>query len=1009
MSHDKFSTVVVGMEPVEDRGLKIHGCTCSSTEMDPRPFGLSQVPPRLFAPLTTGLGQYVDPCRLDGAQRERALETFGETYGFRIRATPKGGAFIKRAKAYKGETVELWNASHVALVAFPITPSDVLHYKPQEGTPFVAFHTLEKLGATPSKEDFLASDVLRATVDFVEDGRVMVRPRANDCGYAWTFVKFASAVRTYPSTKDALASTLYPGAVQSNLPTYDIGGLEGKWVTSADFMRVVVERIPSTRPEMTEEYFLAECNAKPVYAMLSKDLTLKKCTKNKAESSPFVSVQWLLKRKQAWMEGVLPCLGPANEDVPIVTGTHPEREGAWAKKASEGALKDARQSSVKMTLKSRLRDPAMESVLEAVVDSVSSASRYGSYLLNLHLKRTMDESKGVLFEDDPFTLDTTVRKAMASVRFKKPKHRGLAETVKEFPQLLGLVDPGLPETGNSLTEEAKMYKTTAHTTFQLAGPYRIATLVNSACKLYGVNAKGASRSIAQYVRGFGSLPAFLPKEVSDIAERYWKLYREKGLHDQYGFNVHHLSDECKKPRVRRILELYWHINRDLEDLEAIALRSGWTHAKSETEDVMRPQQTFEKPDSECPAEDAVKAKVWSRKTFTFLPISSLKRRHVRIDTMSFNRALIRVKHSLDPKLYDRSSFESIFITGYRRQDVRKIKKSKDWKMGRSFMTDGRSLVMTYVSKVESVPKQRGIPKLVEPIKIPEGARVVGDDPGRKNIHYTCERVTEGVVEDAKYGCDRASDGEGGFLEFKVLTRDDHYRGLDEVKRRGERRHGAKASEAIAELSSTRRRTTSSTEFVKYVQSMARWKTELKAAYGCRAACSEAFTNYRTKVGTMDRFIASFGASPEHPLHYALGDGCGGFASTGPGERAVPTSSYGVRIDKTFKGSIVRLPVDEFNTTKMDSVTMTELAPAWRKVEDAERRPRYIKDRDVRFCTSELLGSYHPCAAKPSLMEGLLNVPVGHVGVDRDRNAAFAILNLAGLRNDDRPPVYVRPN
>lgn len=1001
-----------------DVGLKDRVRTEISTSME-RPLGLAEIPERMFAKLTTGMGYYVLPSRLSEDQRRIVRAAFGKSLGFKIRASPKGDAYIKRAVGFRGECVELWKADFVAQAAFPVHPKAGAHYKPHEAVPYVAFRTMETLGYAPAEDNFLPADVCNATVDEVLEGKVVLRPRSDDYEHGWSFATFPAMVRRFPAAKAALLEMIAPGLSQPDLPTYEVQGLKGRWVTSADFVRVVDATIESARPSLTEEASLAEWSCNPKYATLGADGELQACCKNKGSSTPIVSEAWITKKKQAWLSPILCSMGPANMDVPIVTGVHPVRGGVRAREAQaakEGAIKKPRKSSVKMTLKSRLKDPEMEKLIEAVVDSISAASRYGSYLLNLHLMRVLDAAEGVLPDVGPdvFTLEHTVRRAMAAVRFQRPKHEGLAQTVAECPELLELVDTSLPETGNSLNREATGYATTVHTTMQLAGPNRICTLMNAACKLYGVSAKGAAHSIVQYVRGYGKLSIGLPDKVTLLADKYRKVYSEKGLHDSYGFRIHDIVGEpCKEHRVRRVLELYWLINQDLMNLETSALAQGWTkstkHCNIGRSLRSSTLQLFEEPDTERPVEDN-KVKVWARRTFAFLPVSSLKRRHVRIDNQSFQRALDRVTHDIDSTKYEASDFSSIFLEGVpRRQDVRKIKKSGAWTMGPSFLTDGRSLVVTYISKTEGAPsknKAGDMDDVEQWTMIPEGAIVVGDDPGRKNTHYTCQRVSDGTIANADFACERVPDGAGGWLQFKVQTRVDHYAELDKTKKRAEARHVAKASEAIAALSAKRRRTTSMAEFRQYVATMARWKNEFKEAYGCRAACSEAFTNYRTKTGAMDRFIASF-VEKDAMVYYALGDA--NFNSTGRGEKSVPTTSYGKRIDKAFKESILRVPVDEWNTTKMDSVTMTELAPAWRTMTDSVGRLRYIQDRDVRFCTSELLGSYHPCAAKLSLMEGLLDAPEGYIGVDRDRNSAFAMLKLAGLRNEERPPVYIRPN
>ena len=990
-----------------------------------RPLGLSNIPGRMFANLTTDVGDYVDPSELSDEERLIVRSAFGQQFNFSIRASLRpDGRYVRRAKDYAGDGTELWRAEYVALAAFRVQPRGSVYFKSHDATPFVAFETLRAFGCVPDVAAFRAEEVAWATVKAVVGSRTVIQPRAPEFTHAWNFVTLAAAARTYPSARGALLGLAAPTAVQPKLPMYEVAELEGTWVTSADFVRVVLELMPDMAPDgLGEEALMEAWDIRVRYARVTADGSLAQCTKNKAESTPVIATSWLSAKRQEVFSPVLGALGPANMDVPIVTGVHPARNGVRARKAEEskreGALRNPRQSSVKMTLGRRLKDPAMVALLEDVVDSVSCASRYGSYLLNLHLMRVMDLSRGVLPDGgrDVFTLEDTVRKAMAAVRYPVPKHRGLAQTAEECPELMSLMDPTLQETGNALTCDAKQYATNVLTTMQLAGPNRVKGLLNAACKLYSVRDKSAAYSLSLYVKGCGALREGLPPAVTDLAIKYRTAYAEKGLHDEHGFRIHDIhSPPVRQERVRRVLELYWMINQDLAALEAVALRSGWTApAAHDNLGGTRPSkmEMFEDPDG---AETVVdeKSRVWSRGAFAFLPISSLKRRHVRIDNASFQRALERGSAVVDDTLHDGVSFASMFVEkGFRRQDIRRIKAQGSWEMAPSFQTDGRSLVVTYLSKLESGPPKRRAAKKAEaqPIEIPPGAIVVGDDPGRKNTSSTCQRVADGEVASSAYQCTRVRDGEG-WLEFKTLTRGDHYEHLDPVTRRAEARHALRASEAIAALSSTRRRTARLSEFRSYVAAMAAGKDQLKAAYGCRAACSEAFSNYRSKTKKQDKFIASFlgdqsyGSEEKGRVFYARG--MGGFDPTGPGERSVPTTSFDRRIDTAFKASMTRVPVDEWNTTAMCSVTHTELAPAWRPLTTASGQLRYVKDRDVRFCTSELLGSPHPCAASSTLLEGLLRAPAGAVGVDRDRNAAFAILKLAGLRNEDRPAVYRRP-
>ena len=100
-----------------------------------------------------------------------------------------------------------------------------------------------------------------------------------------------------------------------------------------------------------------------------------------------------------------------------------------------------------------------------------------------------------------------------------------------------------------------------------------------------------------------------------------------------------------------------------------------------------------------------------------------------------------------------------------------------------------------------------------------------------------------------------------------------------------------------------------------------------------------------------------------------------------------------------------LMVDEWMTTQLCCVAPYE------KLGVPERQlpgGGTTTDRDVRFCSSELLlGSRHPCPPLPSLVEGL-ELPAGMEWVDRDHNSAHCMMDLMGLSHDKRPTVFQRP-
>jgi hypothetical protein len=464
----------------------------------------------------------------------------------------------------------------------------------------------------------------------------------------------------------------------------------------------------------------------------------------------------------------------------------------------------------------------------------------------------------------------------------------------------------------------------------------------------------AVRALVAFVESRSPLPPDdTPGSVVTLAKKYRDLYAQNGLPGNFDVHSSHGAAD-KDHKVRRVLELYWHISQDL---------SRFMRCESAT----------------------------GAATFSYLPVSSLKRRHVTVDNAGFSRAVRTVAHVMDIRNMDLQVFASLFVSGEhlgRRKDVSCIRSPcKGWSMGKSFKTDGTSLVVTYLKSSAEL-----LPPSTAPLDL-RNCRIIGDDPGRVNIHTTCEKRRD-----------------GGHI-FRQLTRSDYYRDakLNDLQACRERRHQRHASRALAALSGTVRHTTDQRQFEAYVKAVAQHAPALRAAYASRSACSEAFKAFRFKTKTMDKFIISHGKSePGCPLVYGLGNAK--FKCNGRGEQSVPTTAYASRIRRAYSHRITLLPVDEYGTTKYCSMTHTELAPAWRPAPDEKTNLR--KDRDVKLCKSEAiirLGSLHPCQAVPAQLEGLCPFAADKwVPIDRDRNAALAIANLTGVSPENRPPVYRRP-
>jgi hypothetical protein len=157
---------------------------------------------------------------------------------------------------------------------------------------------------------------------------------------------------------------------------------------------------------------------------------------------------------------------------------------------------------------------------------------------------------------------------------------------------------------------------------------------------------------------------------------------------------------------------------------------------------------------------------------------------------------------MDVSHLDRVTFASFFISSKdlgRRKVVSCIRSAgKGWSMGKSFKTDGMSLVMAYMmNSAKHLPLATATRDLLN-------CRIVGDNPGRVNIYATCEKRPDGKHV------------------FRQLTRSDYYRDakLDVLQARCERRHQQHASNALAALSGTVQRTTDPLQFEAYIKVVA---------------------------------------------------------------------------------------------------------------------------------------------------------------------------------------------
>ena len=174
-----------------------------------------------------------------------------------------------------------------------------------------------------------------------------------------------------------------------SLPTYAVYGCNGIWVSSTDLARCAGLESDGILGS------LGIVRTAKCFAFVDTDGSLTKAGTSRARGCGAMVGVACLQRARS-MATVWPLLAPAVPGVPIVMRAPPSvrRARSGVKRPRDGS--SLHISSVKMTLTSRLNDPAARQFLEAIVDCVSHASRFGSYLLNLHVMRLLDDSGGVL-------------------------------------------------------------------------------------------------------------------------------------------------------------------------------------------------------------------------------------------------------------------------------------------------------------------------------------------------------------------------------------------------------------------------------------------------------------------------------------------------------------------------------------------------------------------------------------------------------------------------------------
>jgi hypothetical protein len=305
-----------------------------------------------------------------------------------------------------------------------------------------------------------------------------------------------------------------------------------------------------------------------------------------------------------------------------------------------------------------------------------------------------------------------------------------------------------------------------------------------------------------------------------------------------------------------------------------------------------------------------------KRRFNLLPIADQKSHFIAISTVVMRRLMLNsgiLGDEIDQETFNESIDEhrsAVFITS---RVIRGIKLAGPQtppcngtkKFGNTIETNGVSVCFHVLTWRDKMPGMDEPPKKIrkkkrgataaseEPSVIYDPTKVVGVDPGRCNISSTVQQQSDGSWKKCR-------------LTRKQFYRDSHAESNLKKLQMSDRNNIAGEMAMLSECIS---KTASVKEFEKYLETKKRvdaklWKHRLRRCFGLMA-----MDNYIHKRKTMDKFWKQTVGLKEDTV-VAYGDA--GFASSGRGERSVPTKT--MRKAATRFSRLV-VEVDEFNTSK----------------------------------------------------------------------------------------------
>jgi hypothetical protein len=345
-----------------------------------------------------------------------------------------------------------------------------------------------------------------------------------------------------------------------------------------------------------------------------------------------------------------------------------------------------------------------------------------------------------------------------------------------------------------------------------------------------------------------------------------------------------------------------------------------------------------------------------KKTFVLAPVASIRAHFIHIDT--------NVLHGMMRGLKLTSSTQKAFRDN-QQQEWDAVFHTQKWLTTRqrtyatftgTVQTDGVALCIHYLR-----PKREAATERTDDRK--DSDRVIAVDPGRVTMFTGVE-----VLENERWKVYR-------------LSRAKYYTESGILKARGKTECWTKNVQVeLAYLSKYSPKGVSKRNFLKYLKAVrthsdALWSEYLKRRWG-----RQRFALYSGKKSTLDRFLRSLNDGSGRRIVLAYGDA--GFASTGPGEMSVPTTTLFRTCCRWYKTE----SVDEFRTSQIHWQTNERMAEV--KLGNSNKTVR-----GLRWCGSTNKGKF----------------------VDRDVNAALNIRRCY-LHPDARPvslqrvtPTAEKPN